>query len=262
MGFIYAGIILLACILGAIVGLGGGIFIRPIFDAMGYSTVHNISFLSSAAILTMAIVSTYAKVKQGLEIDYKKAALISGGAILGGVIGNILLEHLIYNVFFDAQYRVQQAQIIMTVIILVLSIIFTHLNYLRYDIKNQLAFPPIGILLGFCAVFMGIGGGPINVPLFMILFGLPIKKATAYSIVIIFFSHLSAIISILATATAEYPLDYHMLIYVIPAAALGGIIGAKFSNIFSSKVVKYLFMASLTAVILLNIFNGLFVIGE
>ena len=258
MGFIYAGIILLACILGAIVGLGGGVFIRPIFDAIGVHSVLNISFLSSSAILTMAIVSTYAKVKTGLEIDYKMAALISSGAVIGGTIGNIVLEHLIY-IFYPHEYRVQQAQIIVTVIVLSISLIFTHKNYLRYELKNKFVLLPLGILLGSSAVFMGIGGGPVNVPVFMILFGLPIKKATAYSIIIIFFSHLSSIISILSTATPGY-LDFPMLIFVFPAAALGGIIGAKFSNIFSSKVVKRLFMAAITGVILLNIFNGIFIL--
>ena len=93
----------------------------------------------------------------------------------------------------------------------------------------------------------------------MIFFGLNIKQAAAYSIVIVFFSHLSRLITLGVTVGYGY-FDLPMLAFVIPAAAAGGLIGAKFSKIFSEDTVKRLFMAAITAVILLNIFNWVFMI--
>jgi len=258
MGVIYFIVILLACILGAIVGLGGGVFIRPIFDAIGYHNVLNISFFSSSAILTMAIVSTIKKLQDGTKIEIKTAALISAGAVVGGMLGNLLLEHLVSA--FAVETHVQYVQIVATVIVLSLSLFFSAKDNLHYEVQSKTAFCLIaGVCLGSIAAFLGIGGGPINVPVMMIFFGLPIKTATAYSIVIIFFSHLSRLITMGLTIGYSY-FDLPILMFVIPAAAIGGLIGAKFSKILPDATIKIMFMVAISAVIVLNIVNGLFIL--
>jgi len=257
MGIIYFIVIFFACVLGAIVGLGGGVFIRPIFDAIGYHYVLDIAFFSSSAILAMAVVSTIKKVRDGTKIDVKIALFVSLGAVIGGTLGNLLLEHLLS--IFAAEAMVQYVQIVATIIVLSLSLILTSKNNLRYELKNKAYCVALGVLLGSIAAFLGIGGGPINVPLLMIFFGLSIKDATAYSIVIIFFSHLSRIVTLGATVGYLY-FDLSILPFVIVAAAVGGLVGARLSKIFSEKMVKRLFQGAISAVILLNIANGLFLI--
>ena len=254
IGIIYGVVIFLACVLGAIVGLGGGVFIRPIFDAIGYHNVMNISFFSSMAILTMAVVSTAKKMKDGLAIKPGMAALISGGAVVGGFLGNELLRYLVGGM---ANEHVQLVQIIVTVIVLAVSIFATSKRDLRYELKSKAILPVIGVGLGLIAAFLGIGGGPINVPILMIFFGLPIKTATMYSIVIIFFSHASRLITMGFTTEGSYGyFDLRFLPFVIIAAALGGFFGANLSRVFSESVVKKLFICALLAVIALNLYNG------
>lgn len=254
---IYFIVILLACILGAIVGLGGGVFIRPIFDALGFHDVLNIAFFSSSAIFTMAIVSTAKKLRDGVKINAKVVLAISLGAVVGGVLGNLLLEYLVANM--SSETYVQRVQIVATVIVLGLSIFFTTRNTLRVEVKAR-AFPLVlGVALGAVATFLGIGGGPINVPILMIFFGLGMKDATAYSIVIIFFSHLSRLVTMGMTVGYGH-FDLVILTFVIPAAIIGGLTGANFSRIFSENTVKRLFIAAISGVIVLNIFNGLFLV--
>ena len=256
LGALYFGVILLACVFGAIVGLGGGIFIRPIFDSLGFHDMANIQFFSSSAILSMAVVSTYKKIKDGSEIDKKKASLISLGSIIGGILGDLILRQIMTRAESDSRAQIIQA--ISTVIVLGLSLLLTSKSYFRYEIKNKSYVFIFGIFLGTIAVFLGIGGGPMNVPIFMIFFGLSIKDAAAYSIVVIFFSHLSRIITIGFT-TGYAVFDLQILIFVIPAALLGGFAGARFSKILSDNTVKKLFVAAISAVIILNIYNALFV---
>jgi uncharacterized membrane protein YfcA len=257
-GTIYFFIILGACSLGAIVGLGGGVFIRPIFDALGRHDVLNIAFFSSSAIFIMAIVSTIKKVQDGTKIEAKTALLVSAGAVAGGMVGNLLLEYLLRTL--DAERYVQMAQIVVTVIVLAASLFFTaKSDKLHFPIKNSALRICMGVALGAIAVFLGIGGGPINVPVFMIFFGLNIKDATAYSIVVIFFSHLSRLIT-MGITEGYSSFDLPILGFVVVAAAAGGLLGARLSKTFSEQTVKRLFQAAISAVILLNIFNGLFVI--
>lgn len=258
MGIIYFIVILIVCVLGAIVGIGGGLFIRPIFDAIGYHNVLNISFFSSSAILTMAVVSTLQKVKDGMKIGVQTAILLSTGAVIGGMLGNLLLEHLVAT--FTAESNVQMVQIVATVLVLVASLWLTAKSVSwQYELKSKVLYVALGVISGVCAAFLGIGGGPINVPLMMIFFGLPIKAATAYSIVIIFFSHFSRIITMGVTVGYAY-FDLKFLAFVIPAAALGGFLGAKCSKIFSEAMVKKLFIGAVSLVIAINIANAIFFI--
>jgi uncharacterized membrane protein YfcA len=259
MIIIYSVVIFLSCVLGAIVGLGGGVFIRPVFDAIDYHNVMNIAFFSSMAILTMAVVSTIKKMKDGLAIKADIAVLISGGAVVGGFLGNLLLEYLVDT--FALEANVQLVQIIVTVLVLAVSIFATLKRDLRYEIKLKAILPVIGVGLGAVAAFLGIGGGPINVPILMIFFGLPIKTATMYSIVIIFFSHASRLITMGFTTEGSYLyFDLRFLPFVVAAAAVGGLVGANLSRIFSDGVVKKLFISALCAVIILNLYNGVMIV--
>ncbi|MCL2558792.1 MAG: sulfite exporter TauE/SafE family protein [Treponema sp.] len=257
IGFIYSAIIFFACILGAIVGLGGGLFLRPIFDAIGHHSVIEIGFFSSLAIFSMAIVSTAKKIHEGSRIDAKIAFLISLGAISGGALGNLLLERLL--AFFPDARSVQSVQIVATIIVLVLSLVFTAKNNLRYDLKNKAAILGLGVLLGIIGAFLGIGGGPLNVPIFMIFFGLGIKQATSYSIVIILFSHLSRLVTLGISSGGYEGFDLSILPFVVVSAGLGGFIGAKLNKIFSEKTVKRLFQGTLCFIILLNIVSVFFI---
>ena len=257
IGVVYFVVILLACILGAIVGLGGGIFIRPIFDAIGYHGLTDIQFFSSIAILSMAIVSTYKKVVDGTEIDKSKALMISSGALVGGVFGDFALQGVLTMVSLESTVQIIQA--ILTAVVLFISILLTVKSSLRYDLKNNVLSFVFGIFLGGIAVFLGIGGGPLNVPLLMIFFGLSIKSAAAYSIIIVFFSHLSRIVTI-GWTVGFYVFDLSMLVFIIPAAIIGGLIGARFSKILSDESVKKVFIAGMSAVIMLNVINAVFIL--
>jgi len=245
-------VVLLSCTLGAVVGLGGGIIIRPVLDALGHHDVLNIAFLSSTAIVTMAIVSTYKKVKDGTKITVKIAAMISFGAVVGGMFGNLILEYLL--TVFASEYTVRLIQTGLTVFFVITAIYFTN-SKLQYRIKNEISYPFIGIILGTMAVFLGIGGGPINVPLFCILFGLSVKEATAYSIVVIFFSHTVRIIT-MGFTVGLLNFDVQYLLFILPAAIIGGFIGSMISKKLSENAVKRAFLATMWGLILFNIYNA------
>lgn len=253
MYFVYFLIFMSACMLGAVVGLGGGVIIRPILDAIGYHNVLNIAFLSSSAVLVMAVVSTIKKVKDGTKIKAQSAALISFGALIGGALGNLLLERLVY--LFYAESSVQLLQTISTIVALLLAIYFTTSEKYRYKLKAKLFYPILGFLLGITAIFLGIAGGPVNVPVFMVLFSMPAKQATAYSIVVIFFSHLFRMLTMGFTVGFAY-FDLTFLLFIIPAAIIGGIVGSIFSRMVSDNSVKRAFNYTMAALLVLNVYNA------
>jgi len=250
---LYFLIFLSSCILGAIVGLGGGVIIRPILDAVGYHDMPDIAFLTSTAVLIMAGVSTAKKASDGTVFDIKKAALICLGSLIGGSLGDFILLTPIDRF---GQANVGAVQTVATIFFLIMAVYLTKKDNLRYDLKKMFLYLPLGIFLGTIAVFLGIGGGPINVPVFMILFSLKPKDATAYSIVVIFFSHLSRLISMgVSYPTGFGEFDLGFLPFIIPAAIVGGAIGAIISKKVSQDTVKKTFIVTMYVLIAINIFN-------
>lgn len=245
-------IIIFANSLGAISGMGGGVIIKPMFDLIHAHDLSSISFYSSVAVLTMSITTIIRQMKGGLTINWKKAIQISLGAIGGGWLGNILLDRLL--LYFPQDKKVQTIQIILMIVTLLFSFWYSiqHRQYFCFDIEWIRIFS--GLILGCLASFLGIGGGPINVAFLMFFLGTPIKDATAYSIVIIFFSQLAKILNILGKGQL-FKFDLTMLSIVIPAAIIGGIIGAQFSRQVSDKIVSVVYRWVIIFVLAVNLYN-------
>src|SRR5699024_2192808 len=124
------------------------------------------------------------------------------------------------------------------------------------NLKRFFWFMLIGFVLGFLATLLGIGGGPINVALLMYCFGMEIKEATVYSIVTIFFSQLSKLVTIQLTSGFG-AFDLAILWAVIPGALIGGFSGATLSGKLSAKKVTLIYQVVIIGVILLNVLNAL-----
>lgn len=253
IGILYFIVIILANTIGAISGMGGGVLIKPVFDFIGAHSVAAISFYSTVAVFTMSIVSTARQLTSGRKFDWHIAGGVSAGAILGGILGNTAFEAFLR--LFTDEKMVQLLQIALTVVTLLFAFLYSRYDWLSFCFRSLSAYFFCGLLLGFLASLLGIGGGPINVSLLMLLFALSIKEATMYSICTIFFSQLAKLVTI-AFSTGFLRYDLSMLIYIIPAAVSGGMMGAKFSNLLSAKKVTRIFQLVILLVLLINLYNG------
>ena len=112
----------------------------------------------------------------------------------------------------------------------------------------------VGVFLGICSSFLGIGGGPINVALIIYLFGYDTKSATVCSIVTILFSQISKLGSVaLSTGFAVY--DLSILPVMVVGAIAGGFIGASLSKKLQEQTVDRAFNAVQLLVLALAIVN-------
>ncbi|WP_458413387.1 sulfite exporter TauE/SafE family protein [Schinkia sp. CFF1] len=254
-GIIYFFVIIFADIIGALTGMGGGVIIKPILDAIGAHDLFAISFYSSVAVLVMSVVSTFRQIKNGIHIQFNCASSIIIGSIFGGIVGNITFERLL--LLFSDDAKVQWIQIIVTIISLLFALLYTLNNWKSFGFTSFRWYFIVGTVLGFLASLLGIGGGPINVALLMLCFGISIKEAVVYSIATILFSQLSKVITIGFTTHGFAVFDLSMLVAIIPAAIIGALIGTKISNILKDNAVLKAYQIVVILVILLNIGNGL-----
>ena len=76
----------LACIIGTICGMGGGIIIKPVLDATGLMSVATITFLSGCTVIAMALWSIGKNLLKGeSELDVRTTGLLAVSAAAGGL---------------------------------------------------------------------------------------------------------------------------------------------------------------------------------
>ena len=95
----------LASLLGPLCGIGGGVIIKPVVDAMNVMSVSTVSFLSSMSVLIMSLSTLAQNAASGQsDIDARAMSPIAVSSAVGGVIGKMLFNRL-GSVFPDAELR-------------------------------------------------------------------------------------------------------------------------------------------------------------
>lgn len=251
---IYSAVILVATTLGAFVGLGGGVIIKPVLDFIGREPRMQVDFLSAAAVFTMSVVSTGKYIKRRQKFDISIIIFIAAGSILGGYLGSAVMD-IIGTVI--AQQTIRCIQAFTLAVLLTAVSIYVGKSSFSFEVKNKPAIFAVGLALGFMASFLGIGGGPINVAVLTLFFSMNVKDSAVYSVAIIFFSQLSKLITILATAGFEpYAHQWKTLVFILPAAVIGGFIGSSLNRKFDDKLIRKVFVSVMIMLIILNVYNG------
>lgn len=249
-GIVYFMVIVIASTVGAISGMGGGVIIKPLMDSLGFHTVSEISFYSSLSVFTMALISVVKRVRSKEQFHWNLVLMIGVSSIVGGFLGHLIFSNLL-QMFYS-----QLVLMIQTVLIL-LMLLFSYFSIgwkLRFQCRRSLIYILCGLFLGTLSSFLGIGGGPINVSLLILLFSIPIKEATVYSIAIIFLSQLSHLVSLLFdNHFYQYKLD--IVPVILLASIVGGLTGSKVSHILSEKGVTYVYKSIVLLVVGISIFN-------
>lgn len=249
---IYLVIALFATVIGSLVGLGGGVIMKPMLQAVTILDPLSINVLSSVTVFFMAMSTLYKRTKADRSLYKKQYLYLIIGSIIGGVIGNNIFDSFLS--MFTNKNIVSLVQTIILIVLLTM-VVFKHLYLDKLPkFESKAAMLITGIVLSIMSTFLGIGGGPINVPVFMGFLGAAILDATYLSILVIFFSQLSNIVVYLTTGTFGM-IELTPLLVMVPAAVAGGIFGGRLSQTLEPKSVSKLFNITIISLIVLNIYN-------
>lgn len=83
-----------ASVAGSICGIGGGVIIKPVLDALDIMSVSTISFLSGCTVLSMSVISVYKNFRRKKEVNLERNIFLALGAVLGGVGGKLAFSSL------------------------------------------------------------------------------------------------------------------------------------------------------------------------
>lgn len=241
----YSILSLIASILGSISGIGGGVIVKPIMDLVGDFNVVTISLLSSITVFSMSVVSLIkSRGKSDIQDEpwssTSRLVLLGLGSIAGGFVGQEVFNIIFSLVQSDYLMKIIQNSLLLVIIVIVFVFMILSDKIKKYKFTSHSVYVIAGIFLGIVAAFLGIGGGPMNVALLMLLFSFDVKTSMFGSILIIFFSQFSKLALVLFT-TGFATVNFQIAIAMIMCAIVGGFIGTWIKKVITSKAVTMVF---------------------
>lgn len=246
-------IALLATLIGAITGIGGGIVIKTLYDVIGIHSILEIGFYTTVVVFTMCIISVFKQYRNGFKYDMNVLIFISFGSMLGGYIGNWLLNLFVSGIP-AAQVQIGQSVVLLATLLFLLF--YTHRKGgSQIDLaRTRTNMFLLGIFLGAISIFLGIGGGPLNVSLLVIFFGYTMKESSVYSVATVFFSQITKIISIVVTQ--QYlEFDLSLVPWLIIVGIVGGYYGTRINQRISNATIEKIYDIFMVGMSALTVFN-------
>lgn len=283
----------LASLLGPLCGIGGGVIIKPVVDALGVIPVAEVSFLSSVSVLAMsastlmqdALSRAFAGRRWGrsavlpgdgrgacqaeaapagfrLRIAAASDAPLAGllpialGSAVGGVIGKLAFSRLMAA--FPQAERIGAVQAGALVACALAALVYLHGRARgRFGgllLTGAAAEATVGCAAGACWAFLGIGGGPFNVAILALFFSMGGKRAARASLFIIACSQ-TASFAYLVLASQVPAVPPEMLTGMVAAAVGGSVVGRRLSASLDDAATGALTGAALVLIILVSLYN-------
>ena len=247
-------------ILSGLFGVGGGFLMTPFLIFLGIPPAYAVPNEANNILGTSISGSTTHYLKGTL--DYKMGLMIVVGGVIGTILGILTFSYFKdigkINIVISLSYMYILAIIGTMMLVQGVSeidrarkkiILKKKLHYhywihglpfrMRFK-KSKLyesAFTPIiiGLLVGFIAAIMGVGGAFILVPAMIYIIGMPTKLIPGTSLFVTIF--ISAIVTVLH-AFNYGSIDLMLVIVLILGSILGVQIGQKFGEKFDSSQFK------------------------
>lgn len=244
----------LATTIGVISGVGGGVIIKPVMDAISGLPSAHISFMSGCTVLAMSIISLLRSRGGSVKVEVRRGTLLAVGATLGGLIGKSWFDWIKLLSGNDGLIGVIQSSMMIILTSGVLLYV-TYQNKIKTkNITNTIGCVVVGLVLGILSSFLGIGGGPINIAVLYFFFSMESKTAALHSIYIIFFSQVTSLISTLVKGNVP-KINIYLLLFMVVGGIAGGLIGSNISKRISNKSVDCLFRWLIVFIILISFYN-------
>lgn len=247
-------ICIIASSVGAVVGAGGGVIIKPAVDMFGLLPVSTASFCSGCTVLGMSLSSLIRNRKDGIKLQLRTSTALALGAIAGGLIGQRLFDLLI-EVFQNEKLIGGIQSIILTIIMVLVFIYICKKDKIQSKkVEHLWVSLIIGIVLGMTSAFLGIGGGPANVAVLFYFFSMNAKEAAKNSLYIIIFSQLASLFLSLGSGTVP-EFEWIQLVSMIAGGISGAFVGSAISKRMNNSGVERLLKGLLVLIIIMDIYN-------
>lgn len=203
------------------VGLGGGLIFSPLFILLGFPVSTAVSaslFLNGIAAISAAI--TYFRKKM---IDLRIGVPLIVSSSLFAPLGAVTTSHVNIRLFT----AVLASVVLLAAIRMLVSKKIESDGQKTSPARNIIGGGVIGLIIGFLAGLLGIGGGVFIVPLLIYILKVPTKTAAATSIFIVIFSSFSGFFAHVSIADPDWKFILLAAIFSFSGGQLGSRIMAE-----------------------------------
>ncbi|AAL81199.1 hypothetical protein PF1075 [Pyrococcus furiosus DSM 3638] len=206
--------------------------IVPILTILGLS-IHEAIGTSLACIAISSFSSAYTHLKKGkvhIKVVILKELFSIPAAVLGAYLTNDINEKILRVAF--------------SMLLFYLAVRLTVKRRAKDSKEAKIHYervPLVGVASGFLSGLLGISGGILNVPLFTIFVGIPIKYSIGTSSLALFFTALAGAI----THLKEGNVVLSIALALAPGLIVGAYVGAIVSHRIHSDKLRVLFSALL-----------------
>ncbi len=245
----------LASCIGAICGLGGGIIIKPVMDAVGSWSVSTVNLLAGCVVLAMSAYSVALMFAKGTEkADVSTTLPIAIGAAVGGLAGKQLFSWTSEALPDPEEAGAIQAGILLAVTLATLLYTIYRSRFATHRLTSPALNVLVGFALGAISSFLGIGGGPINLAVFFYLYSMDIKEAARNSLFVILFSQATAVAAIIAGKGLAGASAW-MILGMIGCGLAGGVVGRAINRHIDDAMVNRLFTGLMVVICGICVYN-------
>lgn len=249
----YFAISLLASVVGAICGIGGGVIIKPTLDLFHLDSVATVSFLSGCTVLAMSCYSVTKSMRAGdSKIDLKMGTPLAIGAAIGGVVGKQMFS--VISARFNETAGAVQAGCLFLITLATMIYTINKKRIHTKQIDKTWVSVVIGLLLGIMSSFLGIGGGPINLVVFYYFFSMDTKAAAQNSLYVILISQVTSLVATLVTGSVPV-FSWLNLILMVVGGILGGMLGRMANKKMDNAAVDKLFLGLMCVIMAISVYN-------
>ena len=243
--------------IGAMLGLGGGVFLIPFLVFVFNLPMHQAIATSIVAVIATSSAGAAMNLERqtvNIRLGMLLETATVTGAVFGGVTANYLSNYVLAKIF--------------ATLLLIVSFIMIRRNrrnnneetihldgvlpgsfkddakgeVVTYTVKRVPALMAVSLLAGNISGLLGVGGGIFKVPAMHIISGIPMKGATATS---------NFMIGVTAAASAFIYFSHGHLNPLIGSTAALGVLGGSFLGVRLSRKVKSNVLTWIFAIVLL-----------
>jgi uncharacterized membrane protein YfcA len=179
---------LVAGLSSGLFGVGGGVVIVPALVALVGFDQRLAHGTSLTAILPISVASTIGYGLSG-EVSWSSVIPIAAGAVLGALVGSVLLGRLPLSTL-----RLGFSAVLLLSAIRMVAAVPDGVGPAASDLLAQAGFFVLGLVSGVLAGVMGVGGGILMVPILTFVSGFPLLLAKGTSLAVIIPTSIAATI--------------------------------------------------------------------
>jgi uncharacterized protein len=243
---------------GAMVGLGGGVFIIPALSLFLGVPIHNAISASLIAVVATSTTAAAAYVRDDLtnmRLGMTMETMTVAGALVGGFVGATLSKGVLSAVFGSVMiavsvYMVVAKRAVRAPLAKDADLGVLGHSYLDRNLQQVVSYRvqrlPLGMgvsgIAGVVSGLLGVGGGFLKVPVMVLGMGIPVRAAVSTS---------SFMIGVTACASSAVYLSRGL---IDPAVAVPVVLGTTVGAYFGSKLTLRVRSSVLTVLLAVVLF--------